>query len=133
MRTADAAVLRLVDRGVAVMDENVFIGSDVVLPPGPGPFITVMETAGRGPIPVHNAKALRQPALQLTVRGDLMSDVEPLVELSYDALGGDPQIANELIGDVFFLWMRPASDIFSLPNDAEGRVRLAFNVNFLRR
>jgi hypothetical protein len=133
MRTMDAIILRLEQRAIGVGGETIFAGADASLPGGPGPFVTVSETGGRPPIAAHNTTSLHQPSLQLVARGDLMPDVGTLVDQMHKIMGGDVGLSNILIGDVFFLYIRPTGEPFQLPNDAQGRVRLAFNINSMRR
>jgi hypothetical protein len=133
VRTMDAIGQRLQDQGVATPGTTLFAGSDVNIPPGPGPILTIAETPGQAPIGAHNTTSIRQPAPQITARGDEYPAVAALLELAYTALGGTNGLSNILIGDVFFLWLRPAGEPFQLPNDAQGRVRLAFNVKSARR
>lgn len=133
METIDAVALRLEQEGVGAGGTTIFMGSDVNFPGNVSAFISIMQTAGKPPIGVHNSTSLRQPALQITARGDRYGDVQILVADAYSALGGDEGLSDILIGDVFFLSMRPSSELFDLPPDAQGRVRIAFNVNALRR
>lgn len=133
MRTLDAIVLRLENLGLGSGGTTIFAGSDVAVPNGPGPFISILETAGRPPLGAHNTSSLRQPGFQIVGRGDIYPDVGTLVDQAYAALGGVDGLANILLGDVFFLTIRPAGEPFNLPNDAQGRVRIAFNVNTIRR
>ena len=129
------AVVTLLEQGAAgVGGTTIFAGSDVNLPTeSTPPFITVLQTAGRPPIGVHNSTSLRQPAFQIVVRGDIYTDVQDVTKQAFEALGGIQGLSNILVGDVFFLSMRPSSEPFDLTPDAQQRVRLAFNVNALRR
>lgn len=133
MSVIDAIVTRLHDAGVGQRDVNIFAGGDAYIPVGPGPFISLIDTQGRAPIPGHNHSTLRRPTTQLTVRGDLYLEVETMIEAAYVALGGTNPIVNTTIGGVFFLTLFPQQDHFQLPNDLQGRVRLAFNLNITRR
>jgi hypothetical protein len=131
MTTIEAFVVRLQQVGIA--NGIIFAGSDIVIPKGQGPYVSLLATPGRPPIGVHNSTSLRQPSIQLTVRGGTFPTVASLSEQCYNAMGHDPKIVNLLIGDVFFLSINPEQEPFSLPNDAVGRIRLAFNVLSLRR
>jgi hypothetical protein len=131
--TIDAIITRLVDMNVGARDVSIFAGGDVYVPGGPGPFISLSGAPGRAPMPGHNHSTLRRPSIQLSVRGELYTAVETMIEAAYVALGGTNPIANTTIGGVFFLTMYPQQDHFQLPNDSLGRVRLAFNLNITRR
>lgn len=133
MRTLDAIILLLEQRGVGLGGTNIFAGSDAALPDVDTEFLTINETAGRPPVGIHNSIALRQPAFQIVSRAGEYLPAGNLLELAYNALGGKEPISNLLVGDVFFLSLRPTSEPFSLPPDARNRVRLAFNVNSVRR
>lgn len=129
MRTIDAIAVRIKQRGVATV---VYKGSDVVIPAGDGPFVSLIETAGRL-TQVHNASSILEPAIQVTVRGGKFDATGAIVDLAWDELGGKDKIVNMLIGDVFFLWLHPVQPPFQLPNDPQGRVRLSFNLALARR
>lgn len=133
MRTIDAIILRLTQQGAVGPGGIIFAGSDASLPDDDAGFLSVNETAGRPPLGAHNTSSLRQPAFQIVARAGEYPVAGDLLELAYNALGGKEGLSNVLIGDVFFLTIRPTTDPFSLPPDARSRVRLAFNVNSVRR
>lgn len=134
MRTLDALILRLEQRGTGVAGVDIFAGTDVNLPDQGSPaFLTLVESAGNPPIGTHNAGSLRRPGIQVTARGDLYPEVAALAERAFEDLGGKDGLTNILLGDVFFLWIRPSSDLFSLPVDAKERVRVSFNLGMTRR
>jgi hypothetical protein len=133
MRTLDAIALRLEEHGIAVGGTTLFVGSDVDIPEGGGPYVSLNETGGRAPIGLHNSKSLRRPNIQVTVRGEYYPVVGDLVDRAFVALGGEQGLSNIQIGDIFFLTMRPTSEPYQLTNDALQRVRLAFNVATMRR
>lgn len=133
MESIEAVALRLENQNVGAGGTTIFYGSDVNFPTGPTAFISILQTAGRPSIGAHNASALRQPGFQITSRGDLYTEALALLAQAYTALGGDQGLSDILIGDVFFLSMRPSSEFIDLPPDANQRVRIAFNVSSLRR
>ncbi len=129
MRTIDAVATLIKQRGVATV---VYKGSDVVIPAGDGPFISLIETSGRI-TQMHNTSSILEPAIQVTVRGGKFDATGILVDRAWEELGGKNKIVNTLIGDVFFLWLHPAQPPFQLTNDPQGRVRLSFNLAIARR
>jgi hypothetical protein len=134
MTTMDAFVLHLQNNGIGVGGETIFYGSDVHLPGMEVPrFITLAAAGGPGPVGAHNAKSMRRPTVQLTARSDEVALAYELCEMAFVAFGGEEKIANITIGDVFFLWIRPANEILQLPNDALNRVRYSFNIESQRR
>jgi len=134
VRTIDAVASIIETAGIAVAGITLFAGSDADLPRISGALITLVESGGGPPVGIHNSRALRQPSIQLTVRGDIYTEITTMLELAYIACGGgEVPLANFSVGDAFFLWMHPAQEPFQLLNDAQGRVRLAFNIDFLRR
>jgi hypothetical protein len=124
------AVLRLLqDRGCGTEGETLFGGTDSDLPNVPTAILSVQQTGGPL-VRVHNTSSLRFPGFQVTARGDVYNEVDELIHRAFDAIdGGETQkIVNLLVLDTFFLWMRPASVIYTLPNDVNQHVRLVFNV-----
>lgn len=129
MRTIEAVALRIKQRGVATA---AYQGSDVVIPGGDGPYVSLIETAGRT-IDMHNTSSILQPSIQVTVRGGKFGPTGAMADLAWEELGGKEKLVNVLIGDVFFLWLHPAQPPFQLTNDPQGRVRLTFNLAIARR
>lgn len=124
MRVLDAFVARLEGQGLGVAGTTIFAGSDVDLPPGPTAFLTLVETGGRAPIGTHQEPiAIQQPTIQVTARADLYPAAAALADQVIAALS----VTNLVIGDLFFLFIRPGQSPVSLPIDAQGRVRLATN------
>jgi len=62
-----AAVLQ--GASVATFGENMFAGSDVEIPAGEGPFLSVIATGGLQPIRTHTSK-YRYPAVQVSVMAE---------------------------------------------------------------
>lgn len=124
MRPIDAYLARLESAGCGIGGTTIFVGADVNLPDGPGPFLTLIETGGIASVGTHQEPtAIRQPYVQATARGDLYDATAALADRTFDALN----VSNLQIGDLFFLWIRPVQNPFQLPNDANGRVRLVTN------
>jgi hypothetical protein len=94
-------------------------------------FFTILETGGDAPLGTHNEGylALRRPGFQITARARRYQVASALIQQAFTALS----FSNTQIGDRFFLHAVPLQEPFSLPNDANGRVRLAFNLATLLR
>ncbi|HEX6880942.1 MAG TPA: minor capsid protein [Terriglobales bacterium] len=131
MTSIDAIIQRLVDEGVGVRGTTIFAGTESDLPTADSGFITVLETGGRPPIGTHNEgpTALRQPSFQITARAGKYRVARNLAEQVHTAL----TFSNLQIGDRFFLYAAPMQEPFSLPNDANGRVRVAVNIETTHR
>lgn len=132
-RTLDALVKIAENANVGTGGTSIFAGTDVDFPNGPGPFLSLLETPGKPPVGAHNASSLRQPGIQVTARGDEYPTVAAMLELALLAYGGEQALVNIEVENVFFLTIRPSSEPFTLPNDAQGRVRIAFNLSAIRR
>jgi hypothetical protein len=125
------ALGQLLETGIGVVGGNTLhLGSDADIPAGDAPVLSILETGG--PItPTHNAGVIGHPSFQIMARGSRYPDVATLLDLAFEELGGKGTglgLSNITVGDWFFLWIRPTSKPFSLPKDANSRVRLAFNV-----
>lgn len=125
----------LVSRGLGVTAApapTIYEGGDANLPQLPANLVlvTIAELGGDRPVKVHNrgAKGIRGPAFQITARHLNGGRAADHAEAMWNACGGDTGLANIQIGDWFFLWMRTGSDPFGLPSDANGRARVAFNL-----
>ncbi len=126
----DAVLTQLSSSGVGVPGSTLFAGTEASLPSTPTGIVSVVETGGGMPIPTHeNLTALRQPSFQVVARAQSYRAASNLSRLAYEAL----ILSNTLVDGVFFLLMAPMQEPFSLPNDASGRVRIAFNIRTIHR
>jgi hypothetical protein len=136
VRVIDAVATRLVSEGVGTKGVTIFAGGDVYLPSAGSPaLLSLTETGGAPPDRVHNAKAIRHPTAQVVARAGKYPDAAALIDRAYNALGGDEdnRVVNLTIEGIFFLDIHPTSEVLQLPVDAQGRVRLAFNIAMTRR
>lgn len=137
MTAMDALIQRLVDLGLGIASGpniTIFAGTESNLPPyasSANGFYTIIETGGRPPIGTHNEGhlTLRRPTFQVTARAQRYTIAR---DLAGGAMAG-LTMSNVQIGDRFFLDARPAQDLFSLPLDGNGRVRVAFNLETTHR
>lgn len=58
----------LYDAGLAVLNTDTFIGPAAVLPTGPGPYLTIINTGGYAPDHTHNGDLYERPSCQIVVR-----------------------------------------------------------------
>ena len=137
MTSIEAIIQRLADLGLGVpghrADDQVgiFAGTESDLPTHKNGFYTIIETGGRPPVGTHNEGhlAIRRPSFQITARAQRYTVARALAGGAMAGL----TMTNVQIGDRFFLDARPAQDLFSLPNDANGRVRVVFNLETTHR
>lgn len=134
MRAIDSVLARLQARGVGVPGTTLFKGTGADLS-GAGAIVTVTETGGQKPVTTHRHGSIKQPSFQVVARNAEYKLAEAKIDQAYLALGGQRNgvayapIANVLIGDVFWLFIRPSSEPFTLAVDGQGRSRLAFNID----
>lgn len=128
MRSIESITLRLEQAGIGVRGVTIFAGTGADIP-NAGTIITVTETGGQRPIGTHNAGSLRQPAFQVVARSTDYRQAAAKIDQAYSAL----VVNNTMIGDVFWLRIGPIQEPFPLPVDANGRSRLAFNIETIRR
>ena len=134
MRPIDALIARYEAVGVGSAGTTIFAGSDTDLPSSGTPaFLTLLEAGGREPIRAHNTTPIRQPGIQVTARGDSYLEVAALIDAAYAASGGVDPLVNVTLAGIFFLDIHPTNEPLTLPNDAQNRVRLSFNVAMKRR
>jgi hypothetical protein len=123
------AVLTLLEQaGIGVQGESLFAGTQSDLP-DTGTYLTVTQTGGFSPVGIHNSTSLRRPSFQIMGQGDSSQDVSTMLEAAFNVT----MLANKQVGGVFFLFMWPEQDPFSLSSDPAERVRMAFNVETLTR
>jgi hypothetical protein len=127
----EAVIAYYESQGVGVGGETIFVGTEAALPePGESPgFLTIVETGGRPPIAIHNAGSLKQPSFQITARHEDYRVATALIDAAFAV----SEVSDKLMGDVFFLSMRPNQSPFPQTNDGVGRVRKTFNVNTVHR
>lgn len=134
MRVLDAIARRLQDSGVGTEGTTIFAGGDVFIPQdGTSAIITLTETGGRPPDRVHNSMPILHPSVQIVARADQYPNAAAMIDAAYNALGGQNKIVNTTLSGIFFLDIHPTSEPLQLPVDAQGRVRLAFNIDMTRR
>lgn len=129
MRPLESVLLRLEQQGVGVQGTTLFAGTGVDVP-NSGTIVTVTETGGQAPQKTHNSGMLRQPSFQIVARSTDYRLASAKADAAWLALAN---VINMTIGGIYWLWMRPEGEVFTLPVDANGRNRVAFNIETVRR
>jgi len=123
----------LVAEGVGVLATNIYISSKAPIPPGDGPFLSIIETGGSGPDRTQNSvlqNAYENPSAQILVRGKSYVAARAKLRLAYNAF---VKVRNQTINGTWYLWMRPQQEFIDLGLDETGRARVAFNVFACKR
>ena len=131
MAFLDDLIVKLVTDGVGVLNTTLFLSSKAVIPPGDGPYITLMETGGLAPLRVQNqpsAAALR-PSAQIVVRATAYPDARAKAQAAYASLDG---VFNTTINGVFYTKITARQEPTDTGLDESGRVRVTFNVDAIK-
>jgi hypothetical protein len=130
MTPLDALAQRAISTGLVTANLTIFTGSDPDLPSisptGPA-VMTIAQTGGTRRTRIQGlppSAGLKYPHFQFVARHPRYPNAEALAY----AVHGAMELENVLIGDVFFLWIVPMQDPFDHGKDANGRPRVAFNV-----
>lgn len=81
----------LVAAGVGVYGTNIFISSKAVIPPGNGPYLSIVATGGLEGIRTQNVTSgptYERPSAQITVRAQSAAAAEAMARAAYAALVG---------------------------------------------
>lgn len=134
MSALTSILQRLQVQGVGTRGQTIFAGTGADIP-NAGTIVTVTETGGARPFELHTggavnqSKLIRQPSFQIVARSTNYELAAAKAEQAYNAL----LFANTQVEDVFWLKVNPLSEPFTLPVDANGRNRVAFNIECVRR
>lgn len=125
----DDMVTLLVNAGVGVANSTIFYGSQVQIPTGAGPFVTLTEYGGMAPERTQNKispPAYRRPSFQVTVRAQTLVAARAKALAAHNALN----VRNTTVGGTWYKEISPIQEPFDLgQQDDNGRVRYVFNVN----
>jgi hypothetical protein len=140
MALVDDIIYVLEQAGVATPATNLFVGPLAVVPrqlPSGQPVLVITATPGAGPTETHNitnAPSYTNPGAQLAGHGIDYDETVALVQDAYDALY---PIRNQYVGSgsvlPWYLWIRPLQEPFPIGVDAQGVIRVVFNVTARRR
>jgi len=118
--------------GFATLNTNLFLGSMPTIPVGTGPFLSIAETGGSGPDYVQNqaAPAYVYPSAQFVARSKSYPVARAMAQSAYDAVAG---IHNQTVNGTWYMFIKPAQQIFDLGLDEDERARVAFNIFCCKR
>ena len=79
---------KLETAGVGTRNTSIFVSSSAVIPPGSGPYLSITETGGTGPLRIHNSAspAQQRPGAQIVARAGDYSTARTMARAAYDAL-----------------------------------------------
>ena len=123
--------LRLESDGVGLLNTSIFLSARAKLPPGGGPFLTLIETGGVGPLFTHNeiGSAKLRPGAQVVVRGGSYVATRLMADQAYASLDG---VFNTLIGTSWYQSLTARQEPTDIGLDDFGRVRVSFNLDAVR-
>lgn len=125
----------LVDAGVGVLGQTLFLSSKSTLPPGPGPYITIIETGGMtvggfrgegGRIQNKRGTSTAKPTAQIAVRA---TDYTMARSKSRDAHVTLDGIWNTTINGVPYLSVIARQEPTDAGVDEAGRAVVVFNID----
>lgn len=112
---------------------NLFKGPKAALPEGRGPYVSLIRTGGLGAEGTHNSvdvPAYERPTAQIVVRATDYDVAEAMAQQLYDLLW---PVGNQFINGTWWRELNVRSEPFDLPPDEKGRVRIAFNIDCVKR
>lgn len=121
----------LVAAGIA--DEDIFVGAKANIPTSDGPFITIKETGGAGPLGTHNSTdvpAYIRPSAQIVARGEDYAKARAMAQVAWDALF---KIRNRKVNGTWYVSITMNQQPFDLGEDDSARPRIAFNISSEKR
>lgn len=132
MPWAEDIMLLLTTAAVGVANTNIFLSSQSPVPLGPGPYLSIHETAGFPPERLHtddsgrlNAAAYERPGAQILVRGMDYVAARAMSRAAFNALDGH---YNETINGTWYREIQALQRPFDIGPDDNKRVRVVFNI-----
>jgi len=129
----DDLIFRLTALGHGAYGTDLFKGSKAVIPPGPGPFTSVISTGGQSDEGTHNLSrftiAYERPFVQVVVRGELPA----VAETKAYAVFADLNFRDVYINGTWWRSCVPKQTVFELGVDDKQRMRFAFNLEIVKR
>lgn len=121
---------RLVAQGVGVFGTSIFKGSLAIIPDGPGPYLSLIETGGSGSARTHNDTATQRPTMQLVARASTYPAAYAMWLAAYNALGGANGLYNITLSGVFYLSITARQSApTDIGVDEKERIMLDFNID----
>lgn len=120
---------RLVDQGIGVLGQTLFVGAKASIPLGIGPYTSILETGGSAPERTHNNTARQRPTAQITVRAKDAYAARIKAKAVYDALGGANGLWNVRLSSVFYLSLTTRQEPMDIGLDDNERQLFVFNID----
>lgn len=116
----------LVAQGVAA-STSIFLGANAALPPGEGPFLSIIETGGMGSTFIQNQAAGRthQPTAQILCRAATYGSARTLAAAAHAALNG---VWNTELSGVLYQKIICRQDPTDVGLDVQKRPMVSFNI-----
>ncbi len=133
----DDLAARLVAQGVGALGVNIFLSSASIIPPGPGPYLTLSETGGVAPTRIQNkpnAAATVRPTVQVLVRAGRIAGIQEAYPaartMSTSAYLALDSINGLTINGIVYVSVNVRQEPTDMGLDATGqRVQVVFNVD----
>ncbi len=114
---------------------DVFRGPLAVIPAGDGPFLSIVEILGLPPEGTHNAAgdgfaAYINPSAQMLFRAAVYDDARIAAQAVWDLL---QPIRNRFVNGTWWRQVEMASEVIDLLPDKDGRARVSFNIDVIKR
>lgn len=129
----DEIAAKLVSAGVGVIGSSIFLGTRADIPPGNGPYLSLVETGGFGPTRIHNedAASTQQPTAQIMVRARTYLTARAMSKAAYLALDGT---FNTTLSGTFYLRIAARQEPTDIGlEEGTNRARVAFNIEAEKR
>lgn len=132
---SDDVVYILVQAGLGVAGQTIFVGSKASLPTPTTttPFLTIVPTGGSGPEGTHNSTLLPayvRPSCQVVARSTDAAQAEALAHAAYAAIF---PVRNQFVNGTWWRSVSMTQEPFDLGEDANARPRWAFNFTCVKR
>lgn len=138
--TSDDLAAKLVTDAVGTLataaaqpTNSIFTTSMAYIPTGDGPYLTLVDTGGTGPLSTHDGMYPRT-SVQVVSRASTAAAAKALALAAFASLCPAARVVNTVINGTFYLQITPVqSEPFDIGQDQQRRLRYAFNVMTLKR
>jgi minor capsid protein len=129
----DEIAALLVAQGVGTIGQNIFKGSNAVIPDGTGPFLSLIVYPGSPSSKTHDDTATERPNMQLKARfgvgAEAYQRANNMIRAAYETLGGANGLFNVTLSGVFYLSITAKHPPGDTGKDEKGRATLTFNID----
>lgn len=120
---------RLEQQGVGTFGVNMFISSAAILPVGPGPYLSIIETGGSGSAKTHNNTGTERPTAQILTRAKTAEAARLMSVNAYGALGGENGLYNVILSGTPYISLVARQNTTDIGFDADKREQFSFNID----